>query len=180
MLRTFRDTCTAVVSGDVRATPLVPRHEIDHLKDECAFRTFFAAVYGAKRFAAFTDVVLDSRTDTGETHEYPKERAEPCPLSAPWPTKVSVMDDGAKTWEYHAPRVPRLSLKNRLYRGRLPDEFADLTWIEEMVCGNVGYQRCIERRLIGPSATVPKSCLKNIFRIRKDKVRRFRVPSDLT
>jgi len=31
-------------------------------------------------------------------------------------------------------KVPRLSLANHLYRGRLPDEFKDLTWIEEMVC----------------------------------------------
>ena len=30
--------------------------------------------------------------------------------------------------------VPRLALANRLYRGKLPDEFKDLTWIEEMVC----------------------------------------------
>ena len=31
-------------------------------------------------------------------------------------------------------RLPRLELANHLYRGKLPDEFADLTWIEEMVC----------------------------------------------
>ena len=31
-------------------------------------------------------------------------------------------------------KVPRLSLANRLYRGHLPDEFKDLTWIEEMIC----------------------------------------------
>ena len=30
--------------------------------------------------------------------------------------------------------VPRLSLANYLYRGDLPHEFRDLTWIEEMVC----------------------------------------------
>lgn len=31
-------------------------------------------------------------------------------------------------------KIPRLSLRNGLYRGKLPDEFSDLTWIEEMVC----------------------------------------------
>lgn len=31
-------------------------------------------------------------------------------------------------------RVPRLSLANHLYRGKLPIEFQDLTWVEEMVC----------------------------------------------
>lgn len=31
-------------------------------------------------------------------------------------------------------KVPRLALANHLYRGKLPDEFSDLTWIEEMVC----------------------------------------------
>ena len=31
-------------------------------------------------------------------------------------------------------RLPRLSLANFLYRGKLPDEFRDLTWVEEMVC----------------------------------------------
>ncbi|KAF8577717.1 hypothetical protein K439DRAFT_1649016 [Ramaria rubella] len=30
--------------------------------------------------------------------------------------------------------IPHLSLKNRLYRGILPDQFTDLTWVEEMVC----------------------------------------------
>jgi hypothetical protein len=31
-------------------------------------------------------------------------------------------------------RVPRLALANYLYRGKLPDEFCDLTWVEGMVC----------------------------------------------
>ena len=30
--------------------------------------------------------------------------------------------------------VPHLSLTNYFFRGTLPDEFADLTWVEEMVC----------------------------------------------
>lgn len=31
-------------------------------------------------------------------------------------------------------RVPRLALKNKLYRGDLPVQFQDLTWIEEKIC----------------------------------------------
>jgi hypothetical protein len=30
--------------------------------------------------------------------------------------------------------LPKFALKNELYRGRVPKEFSDLTWIEEMVC----------------------------------------------
>ncbi|KAH7909529.1 hypothetical protein BJ138DRAFT_1010638, partial [Hygrophoropsis aurantiaca] len=33
-----------------------------------------------------------------------------------------------------AERMPRLALANNLYRGSLPIEFHDLTWVEEMVC----------------------------------------------
>ncbi|KIO21672.1 hypothetical protein M407DRAFT_80103, partial [Tulasnella calospora MUT 4182] len=31
-------------------------------------------------------------------------------------------------------KMPRFALANGLYRGVLPDEFRDLTWVEEMVC----------------------------------------------
>jgi hypothetical protein len=31
-------------------------------------------------------------------------------------------------------RLPRLVLANHLYHGKLPDDFKDLTWVEEMVC----------------------------------------------
>ncbi len=31
-------------------------------------------------------------------------------------------------------KLPRLALANQLYRGVLPDEFCDITWVEEMVC----------------------------------------------
>ncbi|KAG1764938.1 hypothetical protein EDD22DRAFT_766274, partial [Suillus occidentalis] len=31
-------------------------------------------------------------------------------------------------------KVPRLALANHLYRGQLPNQFHDLTWIKEMVC----------------------------------------------
>ena len=30
--------------------------------------------------------------------------------------------------------MPKFSLANKLYRGKLPEEFCDITWIEEMVC----------------------------------------------
>ncbi|KAJ7937785.1 hypothetical protein B0H13DRAFT_1500425, partial [Mycena leptocephala] len=30
--------------------------------------------------------------------------------------------------------LPKFALMNDLYRGRVPDEFSDLTWIEEMAC----------------------------------------------
>ncbi|KAF9782846.1 hypothetical protein BJ322DRAFT_1100727 [Thelephora terrestris] len=30
--------------------------------------------------------------------------------------------------------MPRFALANKLYRGRLPEQFHDLTWIEERVC----------------------------------------------
>ncbi|KDQ09732.1 hypothetical protein BOTBODRAFT_91622, partial [Botryobasidium botryosum FD-172 SS1] len=33
-----------------------------------------------------------------------------------------------------AGRIPKFSLKNGLYRGVLPEDLRDLTWIEEMVC----------------------------------------------
>ncbi|KAG2134069.1 hypothetical protein DEU56DRAFT_738664, partial [Suillus clintonianus] len=33
-----------------------------------------------------------------------------------------------------ASRIPRLALANNLYRGKLPVEFGDLTWVEEMIC----------------------------------------------
>lgn len=31
-------------------------------------------------------------------------------------------------------KIPRFALANKLYRGRLPDNITDLTWVEEMVC----------------------------------------------
>ncbi|KAJ7844579.1 hypothetical protein B0H14DRAFT_2358506 [Mycena olivaceomarginata] len=34
----------------------------------------------------------------------------------------------------HQSELPKFDLKNDLSRGRVPEEFSDLTWIEEMVC----------------------------------------------
>jgi hypothetical protein len=31
-------------------------------------------------------------------------------------------------------KIPQFSLANNLYRGKLPVQFEDLTWVEEMVC----------------------------------------------
>jgi hypothetical protein len=31
-------------------------------------------------------------------------------------------------------KIPQLALANHLYHGSLPDQFADLTWVEEKVC----------------------------------------------
>lgn len=46
--------------------------------------------------------------------------------------------------------VPRLSLANYLYRGKLPDEFNDLTWVEEMVCAK--YRNTVQiTRIYGSS-----------------------------
>ena len=42
--------------------------------------------------------------------------------------------------------VPCLSLANHLYIGKLPSEFHDLTWVEEMVCVkylNTAHVTCI-------------------------------------
>lgn len=32
------------------------------------------------------------------------------------------------------PKIPRLALANHLFRGQLPPQFLDLTWVEEVVC----------------------------------------------
>ncbi|PBK59363.1 hypothetical protein ARMSODRAFT_945727, partial [Armillaria solidipes] len=31
-------------------------------------------------------------------------------------------------------KLPKYALRNRMFRGLLPEEFQDLTWVEEMVC----------------------------------------------
>ena len=35
--------------------------------------------------------------------------------------------------------MPKFALANNLYRGRLPSQFHDLTWVEEMVCARYRY-----------------------------------------
>ena len=44
--------------------------------------------------------------------------------------------------------LPRFSLANYFYREKLPDEFHDLTWVEEMICAkywNTAHITCIYR-----------------------------------
>jgi hypothetical protein len=35
--------------------------------------------------------------------------------------------------------MPKFALVNRLYRGQLPTQFADFTWVEEIVCARFQY-----------------------------------------
>src|SRR5260370_42625295 len=113
--------------------------------------------------------------------------------------------------------VPKFALKNHLYRGYLPSEFSDITWVEEMAVaiyhstafitqlyfsddpknphvfhGNTcaheqnvlstakvlprtatDVSNTISVLFVGPSKDVPKSMLKNVFRIQKAKVHSF-------
>ena len=41
--------------------------------------------------------------------------------------------------------MPRYALANKLYRGRLPEEFRDLTWIEERVCAKFSNTAVVTR-----------------------------------
>ena len=52
--------------------------------------------------------------------------------------------------------MPRYVLANKLYRGRLPEEFRDLTWIGERVCAKYSNTAIVTRlyqSFIGPVAT---------------------------
>ena len=53
-------------------------------------------------------------------------------------------------------KMPRFALANKLYRGRLPDEFRDLTWVEEMVCCIYRNTAHITRIFQSSDATQPK------------------------
>ncbi|KAG1777607.1 hypothetical protein EV702DRAFT_969435, partial [Suillus placidus] len=53
-----------------------------------------------------------------------------CPTSTT--TTVKVCTDCYRLFT-HA-KVPHLALANNLYHGSLPEQFRDLTWVEEMVC----------------------------------------------
>ena len=52
--------------------------------------------------------------------------------------------------------VPRLSLANYLYRGKLPNEFRDLTWIEEMVCAKYRNTAHVTRIFGSSDSSQPK------------------------
>ncbi|KAJ7872747.1 hypothetical protein B0H13DRAFT_1895258 [Mycena leptocephala] len=76
--------------------------------------------------------------------------------------------------------LPKFALKNDLYRGRVPDEFSDLTWIEEMACcpkvfhGNTpqDINGSISVVFIGPKK-FKADAINKLFRIRRDKVWAF-------
>ncbi|KIJ25887.1 hypothetical protein M422DRAFT_192898, partial [Sphaerobolus stellatus SS14] len=53
-------------------------------------------------------------------------------------------------------RVPKFALKNGLYRGHLPPQFADLTWIEEMVCSIYRNTAFVIRLFDSSSESVPR------------------------
>ncbi|KAG1876927.1 hypothetical protein C8R48DRAFT_591057, partial [Suillus tomentosus] len=55
-------------------------------------------------------------------------------ISSPSPTSttVNVCPDCHRSLSKS--KVPRFALANNLYRGSLPAQFRDLTWVEEMVC----------------------------------------------
>ncbi len=59
---------------------------------------------------------------------------------------------GKCVWECMSPlrrgKKPKLSLANRLFRGELPNEFKDITWIEETVCSLI-WPTAIVTRLYG-------------------------------
>ncbi|KAJ7937507.1 hypothetical protein B0H13DRAFT_1852479 [Mycena leptocephala] len=76
--------------------------------------------------------------------------------------------------------LPKFALKNDLYRGRVPDEFSDLTWIEEMACcpkvfhGNTpqDINGSISVVFIGPKK-FKADAINKLFRICCDKVWAF-------
>ncbi|KAI0362717.1 hypothetical protein OH77DRAFT_1500325 [Trametes cingulata] len=45
---------------------------------------------------------------------------------------MNICNDCMESLNRHS--MPRFALANNLYRGTLPSEFHDLTWVEEMVC----------------------------------------------
>ncbi|KAF6746383.1 hypothetical protein DFP72DRAFT_823170, partial [Ephemerocybe angulata] len=53
-------------------------------------------------------------------------------------------------------KVPRFSLSNNLYRGVLPDEFSDLTWVEEMACALYRGTAHVTRLFNSSDADMPK------------------------
>jgi len=52
-------------------------------------------------------------------------------------------------------QMPKYALANGLYRGNLPAEFADLTWVEEMVCAIYRYTAHIVRLFQSTDPALP-------------------------
>ncbi|KAG1816970.1 hypothetical protein DFJ58DRAFT_739661 [Suillus subalutaceus] len=69
-------------------------------------------------------------------------------------------------------RLPALALANGLFRGQLPDQFRDLTWVEEkprVFHGNMcAHDLNVFVVLIGPEKFDPKR-MRSLFRVRKQK-----------
>ncbi|KAG1733187.1 uncharacterized protein EDB91DRAFT_1226155 [Suillus paluster] len=53
-------------------------------------------------------------------------------------------------------KLPALALANRLYRGSLPSQFSDLTWIEEKVCAIYSITAHVTRLFQSSDPTQPK------------------------
>ncbi|KAF8482258.1 hypothetical protein JB92DRAFT_3149124 [Gautieria morchelliformis] len=107
-------------------------------------------------------------------------------------TKVFLCPDCQSSLTHE--KLPQFTLKNDLYLGRLPDEFADLSWVEEMPHVFHGNTRAHDMNVISVADTLPRSpadlngmlsvvfigCgkldlskLGTLFHIRKAKVWRF-------
>jgi len=51
--------------------------------------------------------------------------------------------------------MPKFALANDLYRGPLPEQFSDLTWVEEMVCARFRYTAYITRLFQSSDPALP-------------------------
>ncbi|KIM83355.1 hypothetical protein PILCRDRAFT_46336, partial [Piloderma croceum F 1598] len=51
--------------------------------------------------------------------------------------------------------MPKFALANGLYRGQLPEQFSDLTWVEEMVCARFRYTAYITRLFQSSDPALP-------------------------
>ena len=54
-----------------------------------------------------------------------------------------------------ANRLPKISLANNLYRGELPQQFKDMTWVEEMTCAIYRGTAYVTRLYESPDASQP-------------------------
>jgi hypothetical protein len=51
--------------------------------------------------------------------------------------------------------MPQFALANRLFRGSLPSQFSDITWVEEMVCAKFCYTAHITRLFQSTDPSLP-------------------------
>ena len=80
-------------------------------------------------------------------------------------------------------RIPRLALANNLYRGQLPTEFADLTWVEEMACAIYRSTAHVTRLFHSSDPSTPRVLYRNTCAHNMNVVSTAsvlpRIPSDL-